>query len=141
MAEKMTHQQRCMASLADEPVDRLTTYPITCGVARRCVGDGRMTYHDWASDPKKFAAGFVAGQKAFDLDFTIGLMDLSIIAGDFGCHVRMDEQNTPFVDKTIIQNPEDYEKLQMPDPKKGRSGVIVEGTKLFSEALKNETIS
>jgi len=141
MADKMTHQERVVASLKDEPVDRLTTYPIACGVSRRTVGDGTMLYRDWATDPKKFAAGFIQGQKTFDLDFTIGLMDLSVIAGDFGAHVRMDEQNTPFVDVPVIKSTEDYEKLQMPDPSKGRSGVIVEGTRLFSEALKTETIT
>ncbi len=141
MAEKMTHIQRCLASLADEPVDRLTVYPIACGVSLRTIGDGTMTYKEWCSSPKNYAQGLISGQKYFDLDFTVGLMDLSVIAGDFGSHVRMDEQNTPFVDDPVIKTVEDYETLQMPDPKKGRSGVILEGTKIFAEALKNETIT
>ena len=67
------------------------------------VGDGKMTYQEWASDPKKFAPRFIEGQKHFDFDFAIGLMDLSVMAGDLGAHVRMDEQNTPFVDETVIK--------------------------------------
>jgi len=141
MADTMNHLERCVAALTNQPVDRLPVYPIACGVCRRTVGDGSMLYRDWCSDPKKFAQGFISGQKYFDFDFTIGLMDLSVMAGDMGAHVRMDEQNTPFVDDPVIKGPEDYEKLQVPDVTKGRSSVLIEGTKLFVDALKNETIT
>ncbi|MFA5313111.1 MAG: uroporphyrinogen decarboxylase family protein [Methanomassiliicoccales archaeon] len=141
MADTMNHIERCVASLQDKPVDRLTVYPLAMGVARRCVGDGKMTYREWASDPKKFAEGFIAGQKYFDHDWAIGLMDLSVMAGDLGAHVRMDEQNTPFVDEAIIHNPEDYEKLQVPDIRKGRSHVLLEGTGMFVEALGSQVIT
>jgi uroporphyrinogen decarboxylase len=141
MAEKMNHIERCVAALQDHPVDRLTTYPIACGVCRRTVGDGKMTYHEWATDPKKYAQGFISGQKAFDFDFAIGLMDLSVMAGDMGAHVRMDEQNTPFVDDPIVKGPEDYEKLQVPDIRKGRTRVILDGTKMFVDALGKEVIT
>jgi len=141
MADSLNHIERAVNSLQNKPVDRLTTYPLAMGVCRRCVGDGKMTYREWVSDPKKFASAFVAGQKAFDFDFAIGLMDLSVMAGDLGAHVRMDEQNTPFVDQTIINNPEDYEKLQVPDVKKGRSHVLLEGTKMFVDALGKDVIT
>ncbi|OPY34281.1 MAG: Methylcobamide:CoM methyltransferase MtbA [Methanomassiliicoccales archaeon PtaU1.Bin124] len=141
MADTMNHIERDVAALSNKPVDRLTTYPLAMGVCRRCVGDGKMTYREWASDPKKFASGFVAGQKAFDFDFAIGLMDLSVMAGDLGAHVRMDEQNTPFVDKTVVNNPEDYEKLRVPDIRQGRSHVLLEGTSLFVQELGSQVIT
>ncbi|MCX6650355.1 MAG: uroporphyrinogen decarboxylase family protein [Methanomassiliicoccales archaeon] len=141
MTDTMKHQERCMAALTNQPVDRLPVYPIACGVCRRTVGDGKMLYRDWCSDPKKLAQGFISGQKYFDFDFTIGLVDLSVMAGDLGAHVRMDEQNTPFVDVPAIKGPEDYEKLKVPDVTKGRSGVLLEGTRLWVDALKNETIT
>jgi uroporphyrinogen decarboxylase len=135
----MNHIERVVASLQNEPVDRLTTYPIACGVNRSLLGN--VTYHEWASDPKKFADAFIAGQKYFDFDFAIGLMDLSVMAGDLGAHVRMDEENTPFVDEPVIKTVEDYEKLEVPDVTKGRSYVLNEGTKLFAEALGSEVIT
>ena len=136
----MSHVDRVMAGLTDQPADRLTAYPIACGVNRKLIGKG-ITYREWAHDPKMYAQGFIEGQKAFDFDFAIGLMDLSVMAGDLGAHVRMDEQNTPFVDKTIINNTEDYEKLQVPDIKKGRSAVLIEGTKLYCDVLKSQVIT
>ncbi len=91
--------------------------------------------------PEEVRRGFIAGQKYFDYDWAIGLMDLSVMAGDLGAHVRMDEQNTPFVDEPVIKTVEDYEKLQVPDIKKGSSDVLVEGTSMFVEALGKEVIT
>ena len=141
MADTMNHLERAMASLQDKPVDRLCAYPLAMGVCRRLVGDGKMTYKDWVSDPKKFAAAFIEGQKYFNFDFAIGLMDLSVAAGDLGATVRMDEQNTPFVTDPAFNTPEDYEKVHVPPANKGRSGVLVEGTKLFVDALGKEVVT
>ncbi len=142
MVDKMNHLERAMAALQDMPVDRLPTYPIACGVNRRLL-PGTVSYHDWATDPKKFAEAFFAGQKHFDFDFGIFLMDLSVMAGDFGSHIRMDEQNTPFVDEPCIKTVEDYEKLQVPDlSKKGSRGhTLIEGTKLCVEKLGKEVVT
>jgi len=141
MADTMNHIERAVASLQDKPVDRITAYPLAMGVCRRLVGDGKMTYRDWASDPKKFASAFIAGQKYFDFDFAIGLMDLSVAAGDMGSVVRMDDQNTPFVTDPALKTVEDYEKLTVPDVKKGRSHVLVEGTGMFVQALGSQVIT
>ena len=140
MADTMNHIERAVASLQDKPVDRLSTYPLAMGVCRRTVGDGKMTYRDWASDPKKFAQGFIQGQKYFDFDWAIGLMDLSVMAGDLGAEVRMDDQNTPFVTTPAFKTVEDYETFEVPDVHKGRSGVLLEGTKLFNDVLKSQVI-
>ena len=136
----MTHIERVMAGLTKQPGDRLPAYPIACGVNRKLIGKG-ITYREWAHDPKMYAQGFIEGYKAFHADFAIGLMDLSVMAGDLGAGVRFDEQNTPFVDRTIINDPEDYEKLKVPDVKKGRSAVLLQGTKLYCDALKDKIIT
>ncbi|WP_400208924.1 uroporphyrinogen decarboxylase family protein [Methanomethylophilus alvi] len=141
MVKNLNHLERAAAALADEEVDRLATYPIACGVSRRLIGDGSVTYREWCQDPEKYAEGFVAAQKAFDLDFSIGLMDLSVLAGDLGSHVRFDEENTPFVDKPLIKTLEDYEKLEIPDITKGRTNVIIKGSELVAKRLGDEVIT
>ncbi len=144
MADTMSHLERDMAAITNKPADRLSTYPLAMGVCRRLLNNGAgISYHEWATDPKKYAAAFVAGQRAFDFDYAIGLMDLSVMAGDLGCHVRMDEQNTPFVDDPVIKNIEDYEKLQVPNIKdpKTRSNILLNGTKGFVDALGKEVVT
>ena len=138
--QEMTVLERGMAALNGEEVDRLTAYPMACGLCRKLL-PGTVTYKEWSNDPKLFAQAFIAGQKQFNFDFCIGLMDLSVMAGDLGAHVRMDDENTPFVDEHIIHDPEDYEKLEVPDIKKGRSNVLIEGTKIFADALNNEVVT
>ncbi len=142
MADTMNHIERAMAAIQNQPVDRLTAYPIASGVCRRLL-PGNVTYHEWATDPKKFADAFVAGQRHFDFDFGIFLMDLSVMAGDLGAHVRMDEQNTPFVDEACINSIEDYEKLEVPNIKdpKTRSYALIEGTRLAVETLGKEVVT
>jgi uroporphyrinogen decarboxylase len=137
---EMSHIDRVMAALTNAKGDRLSTYPIACGVNRNLVNGG-ITYREWAHSPKLFAQAFIEGQKAYGYDYAIGLMDLSVMAGDLGAGVRMDEQNTPFVDRPVVNTVEDYEKFVVPDVKKGRSGVILEGTKLFCDVLKTQVIT
>ncbi len=141
MVKEMTHIERAQAALKGEKVDRLTCYPIACGVCRRLIGDGKMTYRDWSEDPKKFAESFLAGQQHYGFDFAIGLMDLSVMAGDMGAHVRMDEQNTPFVDKHIVNCMEDYDKLTVPDITKGRTDVLIKGTELIAKKLNDKVVT
>ncbi|MCX6652036.1 MAG: hypothetical protein NT137_01590, partial [Methanomassiliicoccales archaeon] len=59
----MNHIERAVNSLQDKPVDRLTAYPIATGVQRRLLSTP-TTYAEWCSDPRKYAEGFIAGQKA-----------------------------------------------------------------------------
>jgi uroporphyrinogen decarboxylase len=139
--DSMTPVERATAALQNEKVDRLTTYPIACGVCRKLIGDGTLSYRDWCNDPKLFAEAFIKGQEYFGFDFAIGLMDLSVMAGDLGAHVRMDDQNTPFVDKHIVNSMEDYEKFEVPDVKKGRTGVLIEGTKIIADHLKGKVVT
>ena len=143
MTEKMDHIERATAALSNEPVDRLTAYPLAMGVCRRLINENGITYRDWVSDPEKFAQAFIAGHRKFDFDFAIGLMDLSVMAGDLGAHVRMDEQNTPFVDDPLIKDIEGYENLEVPDIRdpKTRSYVLVEGTGLMVDALGKEVVT
>lgn len=140
MVEKMTHLQRGMAALNDEPVDRLCSYPLAMGVNRNLL-PGHVTYPEWANNPKLFADSFVLAQREYGFDFAIGLMDLSVMAADLGSHVRMDPENTPFVDDHVLKSAEDLEKMEIPDWKNGRCGKLIEGTKLFAEALKDEVIT
>lgn len=143
MAEKMSHMERAEAALSNQPVDRLLGYPLAMGVCRRLIGDAGITYKEWVSDPKKFAQAFIEGQRKFDMDFAVCLMDLSVMAGDLGAHVRMDEENTPFVDDPLIKDIEGYETLELPDitDPKTRSHVLLEGTGQVVDALGKEVIT
>ncbi|UAL07282.1 MAG: uroporphyrinogen decarboxylase family protein [Candidatus Methanogranum gryphiswaldense] len=138
---EITHAQRALGAINNEKIDRLPTYPIACGVNRKLIGKNGVTYREWASDPKLYAEAFIQGQKRFGFDFAIGLMDLSVMAGDLGAGVKFDEENTPYVNRPIIKSIEDYEKLEVPDVKKGRSRVIIEGTRIIADKLNGKVVT
>ena len=141
MVKELSHLERVQAALADEPVDRLPVYPIACGVSRQLLDGGNMTYEQWARSAENYANGFEQVHKKFDLDFAIGLMDLSVVANDLGSHVRFDENHTPSVDVPFINNMEDYDRLEFPEVNNGRIGTIIRGSELMAKTLGKEVVT
>ncbi|MDO5861787.1 MAG: uroporphyrinogen decarboxylase family protein [Thermoplasmata archaeon] len=136
--KEMTPFERAVATLNNEQVDELPAYPLACGVCRRLL-PGNVTYKEWASDSNLCAQAFVEGFNTYKFPFTVTLEDLSVTAHDLGAHVRMDTENTPFVDGHIIHSMEDYEKIQCPDITKGRTGQLIGMNKIVAEKLKGKT--
>ncbi|WP_292485623.1 uroporphyrinogen decarboxylase family protein [Methanohalobium sp.] len=127
--EEMTSIERVTSSLADKKVDRLPVYPLACGVTRKFVP---ATYKQYAIDPEMFAQSAYAGAKYLDYDMFVGLIDLSITAGDLGCEITYPEEDTPSSKGHI----EDYEEIEVPEVKEGtRAYELVQATKLAKEKL------
>ena len=138
MVKEMTPYERALATLANEEVDELAAYPLACGLQRRLL-PGTVTYKEWATDAKKCAQSFVEGYNKWKFPFTVTLEDLSVTAHDLGANVRLDSENTPFVDGHIIHSLEDYEKIQCPDVTKGRTGHLIEMNRLVAPQLKDKS--
>ncbi|MDO5853223.1 MAG: uroporphyrinogen decarboxylase family protein [Thermoplasmata archaeon] len=136
--KEMTPYERAIASIQNEPVDELAASPLALGLCRRLMPQ-KVTYKDWASDPKLAAESFTKGVEQWKLPFTVTLIDLSITAADLGAHVRMDTENTPFVDGHIIHSMEDYEKIQCPDVTQGRIGKLIEMNRLLAPKIKGKS--
>ncbi|MBR6911854.1 MAG: hypothetical protein IKN41_08365, partial [Candidatus Methanomethylophilaceae archaeon] len=111
MVAPMTPYERAVATLQNEPVDELPAYPLVCGLQRRLLPNQPVTYKTWATDAKLCADSFVEGFKQYKFPYSVLLEDLSVTAHDYGANVRMDAENTPFVDGHIIHTAEDYEKI------------------------------
>ncbi len=140
MVAEMTPVQRGMASLMNEPVDELCASPLAIGVSRRLMPE-KLTYAEWASNPAKCAESLSLAVDKWKFPFTVCLVDLSITAADFGAHVRMDKENTPFVDDHIIHSMEDYDHFtNVPDCRKGRTGALIEMNRLLVPKIKDKSI-
>ena len=130
----MTPYERAIAAIQNEPVDELAASPLAIALCRRLMPQ-KLTYKEWASTPQLAADSFVRGVDLWKFSFTVTLVDLSITAHDLGAHVRMDTENTPFVDGHIIHSMEDYEKIEVPDVTKGRIGNLVEMNRLLAPQI------
>lgn len=138
MVGKMTAYERALASLNDEPVDQLCCYPLAGATYRKTIAKP-ATLREMSQDPHICAQSFLAGAKRYDLEFTVTLTDLAVQAHDYGAHVRMDEENTPFVDGHVGHSPEDYEKFQPLDVDKGRIKFLIDANREIAAGLKDKT--
>ena len=134
----MTPYERALATLANEKVDELAAYPLVCGLQRRLL-PGTVTYREWATDAEKCAQSYVEGYNKWKFPFTVTLEDLSVTAHDLGANVRLDSENTPFVDGHIIHEMEDYDKIEVPDVTKGRTGHLIQMNSLVAPKLKDKS--
>jgi len=134
----MTPYERAIASLNGEEVDELPGYPLACAIGRRLLPK-KTTLRDMSTSAKACSDSFVACANRYKLPFTVSLIDLAVQASDYGAHVRMDEENTAFVDGHTIHSPEDYEKFQPLDPHEGRLGYLIETNRLIAESMENKT--
>lgn len=140
MVAPMTPYQRAIASVMNEPVDELCSSPLALGLARRLMPQ-TVTYREWATTPELAAQSFVRAYEVWKLPFTVCLIDLSVTASNFGAHVRMDKENTPFVDDHIIHTAEDYEKIaECPtEVTEGRTGALLEMNRLLAPRIKDKS--
>ncbi len=134
----MTPYERAVAAIMNEPVDELPSCPLAVGLCRRLMPQ-KVTYKEWASNPELANESFVKGVEKWHMPYTVTLIDLSITAHDLGAHVRMDTENTPFVDQHIINSLEDYDKITCPDVKQGRVGKLVEMNRLLNPKIKGKS--
>ncbi len=135
----MSHMERGFSAATNKPVDHLACAPLASGVCRRLL-PYKATYKEWASDPKIGAEATILGFQKYRMDFVTNFIDLSVTAADLGAHVRMDSENTPFVDEHIVHSMEDYEMIECPDVTKGRTGNVIELNRLVTEKLKGQVV-
>ena len=137
--EEMNCMERALASVGNQPVDRLPVAPLACGVNRRLVG---TTYREYASSGEGYADAWVAGWKEWGYDAIVGLGDLSIISGDMGADVKYPEENTPTtIGGGMIKEDDDYRRLKVPQVNKGtRMWDLVEGVRLTKERVGDEVL-
>ena len=138
MVGKMTPYERALASLNDEPVDQLCCYPLA-GASYRKLISKPATLREMSQDPHICAQCFLTGAERYGLEFTVTLTDLAVQAHDYGAHVRMDEENTPFVDGHVGHGPEDYDKFQPLDVDKGRIKFLIDANREIAAGLKDKT--
>jgi corrinoid protein of di/trimethylamine methyltransferase len=130
--EEMSHMDRTLAAMGDKKVDRLPVYPLACGVTRKFA---KVSYKDYALDPKAFAESAFLGTKYLDTDMFVGLIDLSATSSDFGCKIKYPEDDTPSSEGHLAA----YESIEVPEVKEGtRAYELIQASKLAKEKLNGE---
>lgn len=138
MVKEMTAYERAIASINNEPVDRLPCYPLAGATYRKLISNP-CTLREMSQDPHLAAQCFITGAQRYDLEFTVTLADLAVQANDYGAEIRMDEENTPFVTGHVVHSMEDYEKFQPLDVDKGRIKFLIDFNREIASAIKDKS--
>ncbi|MBQ9951758.1 MAG: uroporphyrinogen decarboxylase [Clostridia bacterium] len=110
----MNSFERVAAALSLQQPDRVPVYPILCGINRKLVG---ADYPTWSTDAEVCAAGFLKTAEEFDIDCLVTLIDLSVECDAWGQKIIYPENEAAHPDYSdmVIQDIEDYEKIQKVD--------------------------
>ena len=124
---------RVKTALRHEEPDRVPCVPELCLPSIRLT---RIPYTEYCTNGKKLARSLIATWKRFQYDGITIDSDTFVTASGFGLKIRMKDNEVPRGIGSVIQNEEDVDKLQIPDPHKdGRMPVWLEAAKIIVEAV------
>lgn len=83
------------------------------------------TVREMVTDPVKQCAAEVAVHEQFQTPFVMSAMDLSVEAEAFGAAVHMEEWEVPTVTGRHVTDMAGIERLRIPEPGDGRTGVYL----------------
>ena len=134
MAEHNEPYRKGIASITDQPVDRLYGLPDGMGVTGRTAATP-TTYQEWASDPKKFAAGIRRGAEVLRLRLGHRPDGLSVWPATWARRSEWTSRTRRSSPIRAFKTVEDYEKLRGPGRAEGKMRRHCRG----NEALRRRT--
>jgi uroporphyrinogen decarboxylase len=116
------------ALVLDSP--RRLALPIATYPALSLIG---ATVLDSATNPRAQADAQDALRQHYPSPFALSAMDLSVEAEAFGCTIAMSDSEVPTVTGRLIAGLDDAERLRVPEPGDGRTGVYLEAVRLLRQ--------
>lgn len=133
---ELTPLERVLAAAFHKEPDRVPVVPFIIGAARRMTG---ATYKDFSLDAESAAEAYIAATEIIGCDALYSVLDLSVEAADFGQEVIYPPSSTPYPNyrNPLISSPDDYERLEVFDPRKSpRMGMVIELGRILAKKAK-----
>ncbi|MHC1567627.1 MAG: uroporphyrinogen decarboxylase family protein [Candidatus Syntropharchaeia archaeon] len=133
----MTPKERIDAVLGGEEPDRV---PVLFMAMMACAREGGYTMKEYATNGEKLGRAQIAFYERYKPDCLAPGTDISMTASSFGSKTEFHEgMNLPTISQYAVNEPEDWEKLEVPHPKKaGRRGVYLTAVEMISKKLGDE---
>ncbi len=128
--------ERVLATVFLKEPDRVPVVHFLLGGARKFTG---ITYEDLSRHAEKAAEAYLAVAEMLGSDSLYNVIDLSVEAADFGQELIYPPHSTAHPDylKPRIAEPEDYERLEVFDPRKSpRMSTVIELGRILSKKAK-----
>lgn len=134
--DQMTPKERMKAFYEGKPMDRIPVILGVAGHAARLVGASGA---DMFFNPQKVVEAQVAARKVYDTQTLNASPGLSGMAEAIGSKVEYPQSGSPYIVRHAVENPEELDRLEIPDPRKtGRLPLVLETAKMLQAALGNE---
>ncbi|MBI5637505.1 MAG: DUF4445 domain-containing protein [Nitrospinae bacterium] len=112
----MNSSERVFSLLKFLEADRPPVIPEIFGVAATLTGE---TPRNYVSSGSVLAKCQIEARKMIGHDAVFAVADLCVEPEAIGCGIVYPEDNYPYVKEPVIQNPADFKKLSVPDPRTG----------------------
>jgi len=105
-----------------------------------CVQLMGITVKQLISDSALQAEGMKKVAERIDSLISLSMMDLSVEAEAFGSEIRKSDDEVPTVIGRIIQDPEDADKLKVPDVSSGRTGLYIKTLEMAAKKITDRPV-
>ena len=125
--------ERVLCTVFHKEPDRVPVTHFLLGAARRLTG---ISYEKFSRDPEMAAEAYLAANELIGGDVLYTVIDLSVEAADFGQKMVYPPRSTahPDYDNPRIATPDDYERLEVFDPRKSpRMSMGIELGRILSK--------
>ncbi|MHC1610814.1 MAG: uroporphyrinogen decarboxylase family protein [Candidatus Methanospirareceae archaeon] len=136
----MNGKERVEAAIKFESVDRTPLGYVTWGVGAK---EANVTYPQYCKSSKNFADGMIKFARKYEVDLITPGTDVWFVPEGWGVKVRYveDVEAYPMLEEVAVKEPEDYEKLEVLDPRRdGRMPVVLDGVGMVTEELRDVAV-
>lgn len=109
----MNSKQRCLATLAGEPADRVPVFPLLMFFAADRAG---LSYREYATDGRALAQAQLLARERFGIDAITACSDAFRVAADLGSEMAYPEDKPPYAARPLVTGPSDLARLRRLDP-------------------------
>lgn len=135
--ETMTSRERLVAALTGRPYDRIPVNLLISDHAARVIG---VTVGEYQNSARLMAHGQVTAWRLYGHDAINVGPGLTGIPEALGCRLGFPD-STPFVEGPAVSNPEDLDRLRIPNPwSDGRLPLFLEAAELVLCETRDEVV-
>lgn len=131
--DTMTPKQRVLGCLQGTKIDRLPSAPLVLNHCSRITG---VTISQFNSNGQIMGEAQVAAWKRYGYDIPLMFTTTSTVAEAMGTELFFPEDDAPWVERPIVEDPKNIDKIKIANPwKDGRLPVYLEAAKHVVEQI------
>lgn len=131
--DTMTPKERVLGMLQGQKVDRVPSAPLILNLCSRVTG---VTISKFNSNAQVMGEAQVKAWEKFGHDIPLMFTTTSTVAEAMGTKLFYPEDDAPWVDKPLVEKPEDVNKVKIADPwQDGRLPVYLEAARYVLDRI------